>query len=328
MKHELLYTQANALRQKARNADFAIGRLKETANRLQRGEYAGFVGLNPYGVNQHGKPKNHHEVRERTLRVAQGIKMTSIPKLEAFKSEVDVFVSENKDNFPLRVHLKELRERGGFRKIDIVKGSSLSSAAVSTFESGKKAPYDKVVNGYAQVLGIQGEELEKLHERVRREKAERRLHFVKQRVAGESQPEGEGFGERLRFIRESNGFSYKALGELTGLSPEVIYQIEVGDNSRGTYESTLMRLLKSNALPIPNDMLPTWLTEPHNLGEYLRSLRFRAGVTKKEFAEKAGRDQSSIKATESGRRAPTRATIELYEKVLGLKICVPDFSKK
>jgi DNA-binding XRE family transcriptional regulator len=56
------------------------------------------------------------------------------------------------------------------------------------------------------------------------------------------------------------------------------------------------------------------------VGERIRSLRIRAGLTQSQLAEKSGLPQSHISRLEIGKHSPSRATIEKIATALGLPV--------
>lgn len=321
MRQEAVYKIYLGLEEKAAKMQPARARLAQTVNRLQNGDYSQHPRLDPSGFDHTGKKKDYRKSLERAMKVTSRIKEYSLPKVNSGIEAPVTFKKAHFHEFPLSVQLPELRRQKGLSKADIFRsdGSGVGPGVYS-FEKGMKPPSEKVVDQYARALHLSKKVRERLQEQRLAEIRERQMDVIRSRQQGEQVT----FGDRLKALREGAGFSYKELGERTGLSPEVIFQIEHGSGDRATYEATLMRLWCSNTLPIPDDMMPQWFTNPQNMSEYLRSQRFRAGVTRAEFANRAGRHPTSIKASEDGRREPSVITIRLYEDILGIRV---DFNK-
>jgi len=317
MRHEAVYRTYQELEKKAEKAYFAHKRLAATANRLQNGDYSQNPRLDPTGLDHSGVKKDSGSSIERVAAIVRVIKESALPQLKDEIKTSQIFKQKHGHEFPLRIQMREEREKRGITKADVVRVDEAVGPQIYAFESGGRPPSERVINQYATVLNLSSIRRRELQERRKTEMREREMEVVRQR----KKPENVfTFGQRLRVLRESMGFSYQELGRRTGLSPQVFFQIEHGLEDRATYEATLMRLWRSHALPIPEEMMPEWFSNPQNMSEYLRSLRFRAGVTRAEFSTKTGRHVSSIKSTEDGSSVPSAKTIKLYEQVLGITI--------
>lgn len=322
MRHEVLYRQYQTLEKRAQGAEAAILRLQDTANRLQRGDYSGFTHLRP-GIDKNGQERSYSEVNQRGMRVVNRIKSHSLPLVAGFSDKAEEFKTENKDNFPLRISLKELRVNAGMTITSLANKAQLTTSIITSLESGKKPPFAPHIQKYIDFFNLSSDEAQRMMDRVDRERVWRQEHFVSQRVKGAEPDSSQSFARQLKHLREKRGYSYKRLGDILGLSPEVIFQIE-NRPERQTYESTLIHFWNSQKFPVPDSMRPSWLTNPSNKGEYLRMLRVKAGLTKRAFADLACRNETAIKRTETVAE-PTSATIGLYERVLGVKVTFPKF---
>lgn len=323
MGKERMLLELQTRQERINRLEEATFRLGNLSNALQRSDFSKYPRLSPYKRTGDGMAQQLN----RNLNIIRRIKQVSIPKLNSEISGSEKFIEENWTNLPLRVQLGHQRR---IRKVPIsqvARHVGINPASFWKFELGQKPPNEKMVSAYCDAFKLNGAERKNYMDVIEEERAELRRRFVKKRVENKEpiQPEKAPFGVVLRRLRETAGLSLKALAKETGLTPGGIWRVENG-TTEDPYESTLVKLLKARSITVPEEALPEWLTNPSNKGQYLRSLRVRAGITSAEFSETTGRHQSSIMLTERGNRAPTKKTIKLYEQVLGKKIVFPDFS--
>lgn len=323
MERERIFSETLIRQSRIQKAEKAIHKLGQFANCLQRGDFSQYPRFSPYKRNGNGIT----EQTENNLKIASKIKRTSIPILRSVIEKSERFIDENQSNLPLRVQLKHKREIRGIPMKEISRQSGIRTSYISRFESGERPPNAQIVNAYCSTLKLSDEEKDKYLDATEEEKEERRKFFIKKRVEKEKDFESEGlsFGQALRRIREAAGLSLSDLALESGLTRRGIHYIELG-LTENVDETTLIKLMHAKSITLPDKMLPSWLTSPSNHGEYLRSLRVKAGIQRVDFATRCKRKRAPIFRVETGKKIPKPVTIKLYEEVLGVKITFPDFS--
>ncbi len=282
------------------------------------GKYCQGLGLNEQKTAEYKKlAQDERKKRKRMFQRSMRPKAITSPRKE--RSGVEPGHISN--------ILSSLREKAGVFRSEIAMTAGMFTQNVKDFEEGRRAPNEKTVRAYAAVLNLDPERVSPLIAMIPEERKARRRKFYKAKKEKDTKTETEKttLGQKLRNLREQAGISTLALAEETGLSHQGISKAE--RNTVSEFEEiTLIKLLKSPTITLPNDMLPPWYIAPKNEGEFLRMVRVKVGITKAEFARITGRNHSSISATESGGRHPSGFTIQLYEDVLGAEIIFPDFS--
>lgn len=123
-------------------------------------------------------------------------------------------------------------------------------------------------------------------------------------------------GSTVRSLREQKGITVTELARATGLSPAHISEIERGRSAPSI--RTLEKLAR--ALGVSPGVLVRSVGA-NGVGEKLRRLRERLGLTQKEVAQKAGVSYGLIGQIESGRTQSSVTTLSLLAEALGVSPC-------
>lgn len=123
-------------------------------------------------------------------------------------------------------------------------------------------------------------------------------------------------GATVRALREKKGMTVTDLARSTGLSPAHISEIERGRTAASV--ATLEKLAR--ALGVSPGVLVRSVGA-NGVGEKLRRLRERLGLTQKEVAEKAGVSYGLIGQIESGRTQSSVTTLSRLAEALGVSPC-------
>lgn len=123
-------------------------------------------------------------------------------------------------------------------------------------------------------------------------------------------------GATVRALREKKGMTVTDLARVTGLSPAHISEIERGRTAASV--ATLEKL--AAALGVSPGVLVRSVGA-NGVGEKLRRLRERLGLTQKEVAEKAGVSYGLIGQIESGRTQSSVTTLSRLAEALGVSPC-------
>lgn len=123
-------------------------------------------------------------------------------------------------------------------------------------------------------------------------------------------------GSTVRKLREQKGITVTELARASGLSPAHISEIERGRTAPSV--RTVEKLAR--ALGVSPGVLVRSVGA-NGVGEKLRRLRERLGLTQKEVAEKAGVSYGLIGQIESGRTQSSVTTLSLLAEALGVSPC-------
>jgi transcriptional regulator with XRE-family HTH domain/predicted GIY-YIG superfamily endonuclease len=133
-----------------------------------------------------------------------------------------------------------------------------------------------------------------------------------------------GFGPRIRRMREREGLTQSALAEKLGVTAVAIHMWEGGGGINAANKKKLREILgtlsprkdlKSDPDPDPD---PDPDVETSSFGDWLRSRRMERSLTIKELAEKAGVSRLAIDNIERGKiQNPQTATRTKLAGVLG-----------
>lgn len=257
---------------------------------------------------------------------AARIKGVSIPYLDALEKELPQEIKSLEYQLPVREQMARLRKAKGVLERQISDHMGIKRPLISQFEHGIKPANERLVEAYGFVLGLSPAEIAKLQEIRRAEQDERKKQAVRKMIKKHNPGrEVSQIGAILRRLRDEAGISIVELARDTQLSHEDIAKIEHGRVSV-LNESTIIKLTRARLIKIPESAFPSWLHNPQNRGEYLRSLRIKAGISRVDFAAKSGRTEESIGRTENNEWNHSSKTIKLYEDILGVNIVFPDFS--
>lgn len=123
-------------------------------------------------------------------------------------------------------------------------------------------------------------------------------------------------GATVRALREKKGMTVTDLARSTGLSPAHISEIERGRTAASV--ATLEKLARALGVS-PGALVRS--VGANGVGEKLRRLRERLGLTQKEVAEKAGVSYGLIGQIESGRTQSSVTTLSRLAEALGVSPC-------
>lgn len=123
-------------------------------------------------------------------------------------------------------------------------------------------------------------------------------------------------GATLRKLREGKGMTVTELARASGLSPAHISEIERGKTSPS------LRTLEKLALTLGvsrSSLVKTVVVD--GVGQKLKRLRERLGLSQKDLAEKAGVSSGLIGQIESGRTQSSVTTLTRLAEALGVSPC-------
>lgn len=127
----------------------------------------------------------------------------------------------------------------------------------------------------------------------------------------------ESVGKRLRQFRTSKGITLSVLSKKSGVSLAHLSEIE-----RGRSAASLKTLEKlSVALGVSVSHFLRSEEEESSLGNKLRRLREKVGLTQKELAQRIGISHGLIGQIETGRTQPSIATLNSLAQALGVSAC-------
>ncbi|MEW6662900.1 MAG: helix-turn-helix domain-containing protein [Bacillota bacterium] len=127
----------------------------------------------------------------------------------------------------------------------------------------------------------------------------------------------ESVGKRLRQFRTSKGITLSILSKKSGVSLAHLSEIE-----RGRSAASLKTLEKlSAALGVSVSHFLRSEEEEPSLGNKLRRLREKVGLTQKELAQRIGISHGLVGQIETGRTQPSVATLNSLAEALGVSAC-------
>jgi transcriptional regulator with XRE-family HTH domain len=127
----------------------------------------------------------------------------------------------------------------------------------------------------------------------------------------------ESVGKRLRQFRTSKGITLSVLSKKSGVSLAHLSEIE-----RGRSAASLKTLEKlSVALGVSVSHFIRSEEEESSLGNKLRRLREKVGLTQKELAQRIGISHGLVGQIETGRTQPSIATLNSLAQALGVSAC-------
>lgn len=301
----------------------AYRNLTQTASSLQREDFSTFTHFNPFIPRKDGTRRAFYEVRQRAAGTIQRIKEVSMPHVQEREKLLRELIEAGREASAREILTVE-REEKGVTKKQIADRLGIARTGVVHVEQGVRPVNLTYIQAYAEELGLDSELVDQLKRKIEEEKEQRRVNTIKKRNI--PLPENATFGDTLRHIRTALGLSLKDIAAETGLTISALAQIE--RNGTEMKEDTVwVKLLEIKSFQFPSEVLPLWYTAPQNQSEYLRMLRVRKGLTRAEFAEKAGRNPQSIHHSEQSAFRPNFSTIKVYEAVLGEKIVFPEFPR-
>jgi transcriptional regulator with XRE-family HTH domain len=126
----------------------------------------------------------------------------------------------------------------------------------------------------------------------------------------------ETIGKKIRVLREQRGWSLGELSRRADLSPAHLSEVE-----RGLSAASLKVLEKiAEVLEVPSAVL-LGSEEVDALGDRMRRLRERVGLTQKELADAVGVTGALVGQIETGRMQPSVSTLTRLAHALGVSPC-------
>ncbi|WP_406676491.1 helix-turn-helix domain-containing protein [Moorella sp. ACPs] len=123
-------------------------------------------------------------------------------------------------------------------------------------------------------------------------------------------------GARLRRLREQKGITLSELSRRSGVSLAHISEIE---RSRSTASLKTLEKLAAVLEVSPSSLLRS--SQEDTLGNKLKRLREKMGLTQKELAQQVGISHSLIGQIETDRIQPSLATLSSLAEALGVSTC-------
>lgn len=325
MSAEQEYYAALRVQDRASRIKTAIPKLSATVSKLQAQDYSSFNRLDPYKRIISGKiTLTEFESKARNMRIVEAIK-TSLPHLRETVKTTDMH-SDYWINLPIWVQMKYERTHGPIssKSLSVIEQTTgLSKGTLSKFEKGILPPRREIVLAYGTVLNLDDTRIRKLIRRTKTERVARKKDALRQQLLRGAERNPDTLGGWISEARRKIGITQLELAKEMGTGREVISDLESGTKSF-IYEETIIKLLKVKSFSVPPHLFPEWFHKPSTRGEYLRSLRVQAGISLKDFVSMSGRMRETIVNSEK-RLHPAKTTVEIYEKILGIKINFPKF---
>lgn len=193
--------------------------------------------------------------------------------------------------------VRTLRKERGLTLVDLATRAKLSYSYLSEIERGFKRPSLTTLSKLAGALDLPRAELVE--------------------VSDDGGPPGVSMGEKLRLAREDRGMTLREIAAEASISPTYLSEIE-RDNVHPAV-SVLKRLARALHVPLASILSPT--ERNGFLGEKLRRLREKLGMTQAELGAQAGVSAALIGQVELGRVSPSLKTINKIASALGVSPC-------
>lgn len=193
--------------------------------------------------------------------------------------------------------VRAARKAKGLTLVELASKAGLSYSYLSEIERGAKTPSLGALTRLADALGLNRSE-----------------------IIGMSEDQGHhgiGLGDRLRLAREDRGMTLKEVASAAGISSTYLSEIERGNVQPAV--SVLKELARVLRVPLSAIMSPS--ERNGFLGEKLRRLRDKLGMTQAEVAAKAGVSAALIGQIELGRVSPSLKTVNKIASALGVSPC-------
>jgi len=140
----------------------------------------------------------------------------------------------------------------------------------------------------------------------------------------------EGIGNRIKYFRLTKGLTRDELAKISGVSGAYLAEIE--QKNRSTIHPLYIQKIADGLgvdplkLISPNGSLKKkihfidYLIPPDTLGARIKNLRFKRGLTLKEFTRKAGLSKDSIWRYEKDVTVPEEKILKRMAKVLKVNV--------
>ncbi|NLG78888.1 MAG: helix-turn-helix transcriptional regulator [Firmicutes bacterium] len=193
--------------------------------------------------------------------------------------------------------VRAARKARGLTLVELASRARLSYSYLSEIERGAKTPSLDALTRLADALNLNKSELVEMSE--------------------EEGAQGIGLGDKLRLAREDRGMTLREVASAAGISSTYLSEIERGNVQPAV--SVLKQLARVLHVPLSTFMSPA--ERKGFLGEKLRRLREKLGMTQAEVAAKAGVSAALIGQIELGRVSPSLKTINKIASALGVSPC-------
>ncbi|NLA58389.1 MAG: transcriptional regulator [Firmicutes bacterium] len=178
---------------------------------------------------------------------------------------------------------------------EVASRSGLSRSYLSELENGKKQPSIKTLEALAGALNVAIDAL-----------------MPAEDMEGESEA-GSSLGDRLRLARERKGMSLAEAAEAAGISVSYLSDIERGQALPAV--ETLRLLAEVVGLPLSQAF------HCGTIGDKVRMLRERLGLSRAELAERAGVTQGFITQLENNKTQASLTTLRRIAQCLDVSPC-------
>lgn len=191
--------------------------------------------------------------------------------------------------------LRIFRERRGLTLQEVASRSGLSRSYISEIENGKKQPSLKTLEALAGALNVALEAL---------------------MPEGDLEVDAEAdnpLGDRLRLARERKGMSLAEAAEAAGISVSYLSEIERGQAQPAV--ETLRLLAQVVGLPLSQ------VFHCGTIGDKVRMLRERLGLSRAELAQMAGVTPGFIAQLENNKTQASLTTLRRIAQCLDVSPC-------
>lgn len=190
--------------------------------------------------------------------------------------------------------LRKLREERGMSLDELADRLDIPPDCMAEIERGTRRLSASTLAEVASLLGVETD------------------YFTKK----DADAEQDALGAKLRQLRQQKGITLSQLSRQSGVSLAHISEIE-----RGRGRASLKTLEKLAAvLDVPTSSLLRSQKED-SLGNKLRRLREKMGLTQKQLAEQVGISHSLIGQIETDRIQPSLSTLSSLAEALGVSTC-------
>lgn len=193
--------------------------------------------------------------------------------------------------------VRTARKARGFTLVELASRARLSYSYLSEIERGAKTPSSDALARLADALNLNRSDLLEVSE--------------------EEGARGIGPGDKLRIAREDRGMTLREVASAAGISSTYLSEIERGNVQPAV--SVLKKLARVLHMPLSALMSPA--ERKGFLGEKLKRLREKLGMTQAEVSARAGVSAALIGQIELGRVSPSLKTVNKIASALGVSPC-------